>query len=536
MRDILDHAVAEIRGSWRFRRAAMVTAWIVCAAGWLAVLTLPDIYQAKSRFYVDAESRLAAVMSDVGVAMSVGSQVFVVQQAMLERPQLEKVAKETGLALRAQTPEEFEALLESLKARLAVSTGRANEARDLYTITFEDQDREMAVAVVRSLLKAFVDDVLQLKEAGGHEVAGYLDEQKAHYASLLSTAESNLAEFKKKHVGLLPGESGGIFERLQVEMDKLSQLSFDLQTEEDRRDELRRQLQSTDPYAPDATLGTTGAALPVSPTDASIEELEKSRAQLLLQFTDKHPDVIAATEQLERLYAKRNEERVARAAAASATGGVSNSTNPVYQSVQIALNEAGVGIAALRSQKENQANVVALLRGQVNTIPEIEAEYTQLTRNYDQYRELYAEIMLKSERERMGNAGEQREVVNFNIIDPPSAPLDPVAPPRGLFLLIVLFAGLGIGGGVAFILHQLNPVFHDVKSLQRVINRPVLGTVSLMWMDLHRTERRGRIAAFAAGCAGLFVIFGITLVFQEQGVQAIREMTAQIASQGKVSQ
>ncbi|MGH8167273.1 MAG: hypothetical protein ACREQ1_08545, partial [Woeseiaceae bacterium] len=188
MLDLYHQVLAEIRGSWRFHRTAMLMAWIVCILGWLMILSLPDIYQAKARFYVDAESRLARVMSDVGVAMGVGSQVFVVQQAMLEEPQLEKVARETGLALRAQTPEEKEALLFALRDRLEVSTGRANEAKDLYTITFMDKDRNMAVSVVESLLKAFVDDVLLLKEEGGNEVAGYLAEQMNHYARLLSEA------------------------------------------------------------------------------------------------------------------------------------------------------------------------------------------------------------------------------------------------------------------------------------------------------------------------------------------------------------
>jgi polysaccharide chain length determinant protein (PEP-CTERM system associated) len=545
MRELVEQVLTEIRGSWRFRHVAMVTAWLVCLVGWAVVFAIPDTYEARARFYVDARSRLAEVMSDVGVAQTMGSQVFVVQQAMVEQPQLEKVAKETGLALRASTPEEHEALIRSLKEQVQISTGRANEARDLYTITFRDRDREMSVKVVESLLRAFVNDVLNLKERDGADVEGYLDEQLAHYARLLSEAEAKLAAFKKEHVGLLPGDNGGIFERLQREMNTLSTLQLELRTEQDRNLELRRQLQNLDPYAAAAATGVKPTIVTQSPTEAAIDELERTRTELLLRYTDRHPDVIAANEQLERLYEKREQERLA-AAAASQTGGVATSTNPVYQTAQIALNESAVRIAALEGQVAHQKGVVAELKEQVNTIPEIEAQYTELSRNYDQYRELYAEIMLKRERERMGNAGEERDVVNFNIIDPPSAPLEPVAPPRSLLLAAVLLAGLAAGGGMAFLLHQLNPVFQDVKSLTRVFNRPVLGAVSLMWTDQQRAQRRARVAAFAAACAGLVVAFGLAVVFQDEGIQAVKALTsetvataattAETVAQGEVSQ
>src|SRR5690606_190173 len=537
MRDIVEQLINEIRGFWRFRHVAMVIAWLVCLVGWVGVYAIPDTYEAKARFYVDSRSRLAEVMSDVGVAQPRGSQVFVVQQAMLEQPQLEKVAQQTGLSRRASTPEEPERLIRSLKERLQISTGRANEARDLYTITFRDHDREMSVKVVQSLLHAFVEDVLNLKEQDGADVEGYLDEQLAHYANLLSEAEAKLAEFKKQHVGLLPGESGGIFERLQREMNTLSTLQLELRTERDRQLELRRQLETLDPYAPGATLGTGRTTLVAqSPTDAAIEELERTRNDLLLRFTERHPDVVAANEQLERLYAKREEERAA-AAAAGRTGGVAASTNPVYQTAQIALNESAVRIAALEGQVAHQSAVIAELKEQINTIPEIEAKYTELTRNYDQYRNLYSEIMLKREHERMGNAGEERKPVNFNIIDPPSAPIEPVAPPRNLLLAAVLLFGLAVGGGVAFLVHHLNPVFPDVKSLARVLNRPVLGAVSLMWTEQQQAARRARFAAFAASGVALVLAFGVAVLFKDEGIQAIQSLTSQTTvGQGGVSE
>ena len=105
MQDLIQSVWIELRGSWRYRWAAMITAWVVCLFGWMTVFSMADIYEARARVYVDADSRLADVMGQVGVAPGIGSRVFVVRQAMLGRPILERVARETDLDLRARTRE-----------------------------------------------------------------------------------------------------------------------------------------------------------------------------------------------------------------------------------------------------------------------------------------------------------------------------------------------------------------------------------------------------------------------------------------------
>ena len=478
---------------------------------------MPDIYEARAQVYVDADSRLADVMGSVGVAPGVGSRVFVVRQAMLGRPQLERVARETDLDLRARSPEEKEELIETLREKIGVGSGRSRQAQNLYTITFEDRDRAMAILVVQTLLDTFVEDVLELKEQGSEDVTDYLEDQLNHYSGLLSEAETALAEFKKQYVGLLPGESGGIFERLQAEMDSLSGLRSDLRIHEDRRSELRRQLSSESPYAPEGSEESMGGApIPGTATERTIEELELRRSALLLRYTERHPDVVAINEQLDRLYAERDEDRAALASQGNGIEGVANATNPVYQSVQIALNETGVRIAGLQSQVAQSEARVRQLNDQVNTIPEVETRYAELTRNYDQYKALYGELLEHKERERMGTVGADRDVVSFNIIDPPAASFEPVAPKRIILLFGVLVLGLGAGGAIAFVIHQLNPVFHDARKLLEVTERPVLGVVSMTWLERRKVARRVDFSSFALACVSLVGVFVVAVLLRDQ--------------------
>ena len=528
MQEIIQIIRSEIVGTWRYRWAAMIAAWIVCAAGWFYVFTIPDIYQANARVYVDADSRLATVVGQVGATSGVRSRVFFVRQAMLGRPQLERVARDTDLDLRARTDEEREALLTKLSENIEIRTGRTAESRNLYSISFSDRDRTMAIAVVQALLDTFVEDVLELKEQGVEDVEGYLEEQLAHYSGLLSDAEAELADFKKRHVGLLPGESGGVFERLQMEMDELTALRRDLQTEIDRRDELRRQLASENPNLPPGTELATGIVIPSTPTETAIAELETRRAGLLLTFTERHPDVVAIDEQLVQLYAKRSQEQAALRASGGMEGAA-NATNPVYQSAQIALNESNVQIAALRSQVAQRDAAVRRLNRDIETIPEIEAEYTKLTRDYSQYQALYAELLEQKERERMSAVGEDRDVVSFNIVEPASAGIDPVAPARGILILAILVIGVGAGVGVAYLLHLLNPVFLDVATLRRLSMRPVLGVVSKTWLERGKVVRRVDLSSFFAAGAGLIVMFFVSVLFQDYAVTFIQKVIFQLS-------
>lgn len=531
MRELLHMFLNELRGSWRYRWFAVLVAWIVCVLGWTAVYSLPDTYQAYTQVYVDARSRLAEVMGQVGVSPSVGSRVFVVRQAMLGRPQLERVARETGLSARAMNAADEEALYAELREKILVDTGRTSESSNLYTIAFEYHDRAMALAVVQTLLDTFVEDVLKLKQSGTEQVDDYLADQLAYYEGRLEEADQKLAAFKKENVGLLPGESGGVFERLQVEMAILKQVEMELYIERDRRQELGRQLQSENPYLPEGASGDSGVVVPGSKAAERISELERQRSELLLTFTARHPDVIALNEQLEQLYAQQQAERTARANVEGGPDGAANATNPVYQTAQIAGNVSSVRIVELESKLQQHRRAVAELREQIDTIPEVEAELASLSRDYDQYRALYSEILLRKERERMGKVDENSDVVTFNVTDPPKVGLDPVGPKRTLMMFGVLILGLGAGGGLAFVMNQINPVFHDVESLRRFLGKPVLGQVSMTLLDARVSERRHDVVRFAAATSMLFAFFSAMLVLQEPAVRLVRTVFTQTGLQ-----
>lgn len=526
MTSIIEQVLDQLRGAWRFRWIALAVAWCVCAVGWTVVLALPDMYQASARVFVDTRTALRPLLQGLAIESDVDSQLAMVRQAMLGRPQLEKVARETGLYLQAATPVERAALIDKLRSRISIVGGaaRRNDREDaggLFVISYQDSDRETALKVVDNLLNTFVEDTLGGKRQGSETAQRFLREQIADYERRLADAEQRLADFKKRNVGLMPGAQGDYFTRLQGEMEAVKQAQAKLGVITSRRDELRRQLQGEMPFAPGvATAGRSAGGTGGADTASRIQETQARIEDLLLRYTEKHPDVIAARETLEELKQRQAEEVAAlRSGLAAATA-----TNPVYQSIQLRLNETEVEIAALRGEINDRQRRITELRELVDTVPEVEAEFARLNRDYDVTRAQYAALVDRLERARLSEQAQETGIVRFEEIDPPAAGFIPVAPQRLKLLGIVLVAGVAAGAGIAYLLHLLRPVFNNARTLNEVTGLPVLGVVSMTWLDKYKSEQRLNRLAFAGAAAMLVAAFAAVILFRTAGSQLLRSM------------
>jgi hypothetical protein len=87
-----------------------------------------------------------------------------------------------------------------------------------------------------------------------------------------------------------------------------------------------------------------------------------------------------------------------------------------------------------------------------------------------------------------------------------------VFPKRTRLILEVLAAGLAAGVGVAYLLHQLRPVFSSPRQLTEVTQLPVLGGVSMTWLERHRAAGRRTVWAYSLGAALLVLVAVVTLL------------------------
>ncbi|MBV6416831.1 MAG: Chromosome partition protein Smc [Steroidobacteraceae bacterium] len=522
LREMLDKILDELRGAWRFRWLSIAAAWAICVIGWFIVTTMPNTYKATAKVYVDTRGILRPLLEGLAINPDVASGLDLVRQALLSTPQLEQVARETDLDLRAKTPEEKQALITSIRERISIDAAdlraRTTQGEGLYVISFEDRSREKSIEVVQKMLNAFVENALGEKRTGQETAQRFIDEQIAEYEQRLRDAESRLAEFKQRNVGLMPDSTGDYFGRMQQETAEAERVRTALAVAESRKAEIDRQLEGEEPFLFGFDTGTTTSAASPGSTDITfrIQDLQRQLDELLLKYTDKHPEVIATRKTIAELKERQAEELARIKAGQQATGSLSSSlkTNPVYQSLEIEQKRTQVQVAELRQELAQRYGKIATLRKQVNSVPEVEAELARLNRDYEQVRQQYNELVQRRETAKLSEQADRTGTVKFDIIEPPAAPIDPVAPNRPQLLFMVLLAALAVAGGGAWLMNQLRPVFHTVRALTEVTGVPVFGAISRTWVDRHRQQRRTELLKFSAATLLLFLVFGAFLALQ----------------------
>ena len=525
MQQVVEKVMSELRGAWRFRRYALGVAWGVCAIGWFAVYALPDRYEAHARVNVDTRTALREQLQGIAIEQNVEMQLNLVRQQLLGRANLDKVASKVGLDSGVVTPQQRDSLITSLSSRIALTLEPAT-VRDpripntLFRITYSDENRQTAQRVVDVLLNSFVEDTMGSEQNGSESAQRFLREQIADYDRRLADAEQRLAEFKKRNFGLVPGAEGDHFARLTTETQEVRRLEAAIGVATSRRAELQRQLRGETPFViPTPGAGSTGGRGPgeggAQDTSSRIQETQARLDDMLLRFTDRHPDVVAAREVLAQLQQRQKEEIAAlRRGDPGAARVAGASSNPLYQGIQTGLNQVDVELAALRVELANHQRNAASLRALVDTAPEVEAEYARLTRDYDVTKTQYNELLARLERSRVSRDAEQTGVVAFNIVDPPTVGFQPTFPNRPLFLTAVLFVALGLGGGIAYLLHLLRPVFSSDRSLAELTGLPVLGVVTRTWVEKYRTQLRGGLMRYAIVSGALLVTFVVVVAAQ----------------------
>lgn len=500
MDQALQQILTEIRGTWRFRWVAMVTAWVVGLVGIVAALTVPDRFEARAQVFVDTRDPLLTASrggdADVSVAY--------VRRLLLSTPNLEQVAQQTALDQRAETAQDFQRLISALQQQIeVVQVGRGGFEANLYTIAYRDTDRQIAESVVKVLLDSFQEQSLEGDLRDDIQALAFLDQQIGDYRRRLEEAEARIADFRRRNAGLV-GAEGDFFNRLARLQDELRQVSTDLRIARETRAALSAQFTSSGGVEGEGETGSVG----LLELENQVVLAEQQLDELRLRYTDAHPSVITAKETLQALKSRLDRRRRELGPlAVTSTSGV------VLENFSIALTEAEIEVNELAGRQRDLQQRIDELQEKVETAPQLEAELAGLNRDNTVLRDQYESLLERREllsfdidRKRQGRQ------IEFNIIEPPMAPEFAVEPNRRMLLLLALVAALGTGAGLAFVLHQIRPVFITGDMVYQELGIPVLGSASMVWTQQAVSERRRTELLFGAGLAMLVCVFGVMFV------------------------
>jgi polysaccharide chain length determinant protein (PEP-CTERM system associated) len=327
---------------------------------------------------------------------------------------------------------------------------------------------------------------------------------------------------------MMPETGSTYYQQLETAQGQMQQLRQVYSQMQQRRDELDRQLKGEEP-----TYGLMGSA-EGNPIDGQIARFKAQRDQLLLQYTEKHPQVQSLNETIKRLEdeklagAKISTSVAAPGADLTGNEGIVRSLdmNPVYQNLRLQLSSADADLAALRGQMEAQQRLIGDLQSRVNSVPEVEAELARLNRDYEVNKRQYDTLLQRLESARISEEAEQSsENVKFRVIEPPTVPFKPSGPKRVALNSMVLLAALAAGIGLAILLGQLHPTFSTRDALQRIAGIPVIGSITTAVQQVLVPWYR-RQPVLVGGAVGLLLaVFALNIVLTEPIRATLRAVT-----------
>lgn len=501
----------QLRGIWRFRRVALAVSWCTAVILWVVVFLIPNTYEASAKIFVDTGTTLSQATKGISLEDNVSDQIDRVSAALLGTPQLHKVANDTNLLAGAVTAQQQQAVIDDLRGKINIIADSdaknpdQHAAPKQFTITYEDTNRARSISVVDRLLNDFVEGSLEDKSQGSQQAEQFLSQQIADYGQRLSATEQQLADFKKRNIGFLPGEQGDYFTRLQAQQQSLTQLRESLYVALRKRDALVGELKSGEKFTASGP-GSLAAGATALDTEQQIEQDQQRLDQMLLKYTPKYPDVISLRENIKELKAREKQQKsAAQHGDVGAASSLGLAANPVYLKLQEEYNAQQVEIASLQQQISDRQRQIESLKGQMGSAPQVQAEYAQLTRNYAVTKQQYDALLARLDSARLGQQAASTGLVKFQVIDPPAASFTPISPKRPLLIIGAFFAALGAGLGVAYLLHLLRPVFVSTRQLSAATGLTVLGAVSMAWAEKHRAARHRSTIRYTLLSTGLLV-------------------------------
>lgn len=437
-------------------------------------------------------------------------------------------------------------------------TGRPTQATILFRVSFDYDDPATAQQVTNRLVDFYLAENLRDRTERAQETTSFLSEQANKLAREINTLEERMARFKQQSGGALP-ELYSL--NLQL-MDRSENELRDVQRQIEANNQQLIYLQSQLAQQPTASPIYTrdGAVLP---PDAELAALQSTYAKLSASYGPNHPDVASVRRQIEALKGEvgdvtdvsaletelrtievqlsearerygeehpdvrrlqRTRERLAaeRETALNAAGRSAGAqpsevapSNPAYVQLAAQLAAAQSNAAALQRRQQQLAEKLTEYEQRIVAAPQVEREYSGISRDLENARAKYQEIRSKQLAAEVSESLEQgRKGERFDVVEPALLPTLPHSPNRLALLFLGVVLSMAGSVGTTAVTESMDNAIHGPAALAAVIGGAPIATIPFIDNELDR-RRGGRfwLLTTAAGVVGAGVLLLLIHLF-----------------------
>jgi polysaccharide chain length determinant protein (PEP-CTERM system associated) len=492
----------------RRRWILIIPLMLALAVGSYLAVTLPKIYEAETLILVEPQRVPTNYVQSV-VSSEVEERINTLSQQILSRTNLEKIIGQFNLYTGPQFEGMFtEDKVNALRKNITVQTTQSRRETNAFSITYRGKDPQTVMDVTNTLASYFIDENLKVREAQAIGTSDFLEAELVSMRRRLEEQERALEAYRTSNMGELPEQletNLRILDRLQ---EQLTERQEGLRDARSRLAMLRNQA-SAGLLTDQAAAGDTGPREP-DPLDPAALQAELARLQS--RYTDKHPDIIKIKQQLKDL---------------EANGTTSADEAP-------AARREPTQITDVRREIENTAADIGRIQSEIMTYerrvestPKREQELMALQRDYENLQESYSSLLnRKLEADISVNMERKQKGEQFRVLDQARLPKRPVEPNMQMLFLITIAAGIGLGGGIIFLLEYMNAGFRSPKEVELTLDLPMIAL--LPFIEDRKTRMVKMLNWVATGLA--VTAAGIMLVvFAALALKGVEESLALVS-------
>lgn len=455
---ILEDFVAILRRrKWHILIPATV---ILLMSGVLAYL-IPPAYISTAKILIEQQEIPQNLVTSTVMGYA-AERIQLIQNRVMTRANLWAMAEKFDLYSDRRTLENQQDIMDEMREDIIISmvsvdavdpkTGRAITPTIAFTVSYENESPELAQKVTAELAELYLNENRRSRTEETQQTSSFLNAEAQRLQAQISDIGAKVADFKVKNAGSLPDSFEATSRNLADAQQQLGLLDAKLPPLESRYAYLKTRL-----------AGFGSSAL-----------LAKARAELAAardKYSDIHPDVVRLKRTVETLEAGSNQSG---GSAAYESAG----SDPEYLALQSELQQVAGDIGAVRSQRADLNRNIAEYQSRLAQSPEVEREYSALTRDLNHATSKYSEIMDKLTSAKLAEELErEQKAERFILIEAADYPSTPSKPNIPAIMLLGLTFALGVGVGVAALAEYLDHRIFGPKELAAVFKAPPLAII-----------------------------------------------------------
>lgn len=460
--------------------------------GYLISLKLKPRYTSQALVLVEQQKVPDKFVTPV-ITEQLNVRLATMQEQILSRTRLQPIIDRFGLFRERIGKVPNEELVEELRKAVNVSPIRGDAANrgglPGFYISFTSDNPRLAQQVCAEILAMFMQENLKLREQRAQGTTDFLSNQLELAKSKLDESDAKLADFKKKFMGQLPSDEPRNIQMLNTLTQQLGAANQGMEAARQKK-ALQESVLAQNISNWQMTQNSSGSGNPVD-LQRQIEAVQARLIELQGRYTEDHPDVIRAKNQLEALKKQLDQPRSAP------PKGPTQHLNepPEIAQVRVALRMTEEDIRVRTADQQRLQREISNVQGRLQLSPTVEEQYKAVTRDYDNSLQFYNELLTKRTQSEMAtNLEKQQQGEQFRVMDPPNLPEVPTYPNRPAFAGGGLGLGLMLGLGLAVLLELRTSAFRTEGDVEFYLRLPVLALMPMVGPSQEgKTSSAGRL-------------------------------------------